>query len=89
MKGKDKILGTCKKLKKLGVIEEIKQGKYSIKILVKSDYDEYNDDDILIRNRIKSNFIKEGYKVVILGVLWLEIYFEDIKSMIDDCFEGD
>ena len=31
-----------------------------------------------------------GYRVEILGSLWLEIFFEDIEKMIDDCFkEGD
>ena len=82
---KDKVLGICNNLKKLGVITEIEERRYSIDILIRCD-DEYEEDSYFIRDRIKSNFEKEGFSVDIKGTYWLEIIYVDLRRRIDDCF---
>ena len=87
---KDKvyILEVCQKLLNLKVLREIETHQYSVHCLVELDND--GNEDIIVRDRIKQNFENMGYRVEILGSLWLEIFFEDIEKMIDDCFkEGD
>lgn len=85
MKSKQEVLQICNKLKKEGLVIEIKETKYAVKCLVPID-DDFQEDSMLIRDRIKKNFIKKGYIVNILGSYWVEIIFEDVKTRIDDCF---
>lgn len=86
---KDNILTVCKKLKKLGLIKDIEEHKYSIQILIRCD-EEFQEDSYLVRNMIKLNFEKQGYTVDIKGTYWLNIIFVDVIQRIDDCFnEGD
>lgn len=82
---KNFILEVCQKLLNAKFIREVETCKYSIKCLV--DFDEDGNEDIVIRNHILRKFEKLGYRVDILGSLWLEIFFEDVETMIDDCFK--
>lgn len=88
IKDKNYILKVCQKLLNAKFIREVETCKYSIKCLINT-YEDSNED-IAIRNYILRKFENLGYRVDILGSLWLEIFFEDIEKMIDDCFkEGD
>lgn len=84
--GKNHILDICHKLKDTGLISEIEEKKYSIKILIRCDDDSKDEEAYVIRDRIKNNFKKEGYNVDILGTWWLEIHFVNIRERIDNCF---
>ena len=79
------ILEICNKLESLGFIREISRGKYSVKCLVNCDED-FEEDSIMVRDRIKMNFEDLNCIVKIHGTYWLEIIFEDIYHLIDDCF---
>lgn len=85
IKDKNYILEVCQKLLQARFVREIETCKYSIKCLINA-YEDSNED-IAIRNHILRRFENLGYRVDILGSLWLEIFFEDVEKMIDDCFK--
>lgn len=85
IRDKNYILEVCQKLLHAKFIREVETCKYSIKCLV--ELDENSNEDIRVRNHILRKFENLGYRVDILGSLWLEIFFEDVETMIDDCFK--
>ena len=82
---KVKVLEICEKLYERGFVTKIQENKYSVQCLVRCD-EEYEEDSIFVRDRIKHNFEENGYTVDILGTYWLEVIFVDVKQRIDDCF---
>lgn len=85
--GKNNVLTVCKKLQRLKLIKNIEEHKYSIQILINCD-EEFEKDSYEVRDRIKKNFEKQGYKVHIKGTYWLDVVFIDIIQQIDDCFNN-
>lgn len=83
---REEVEKVCYNLQAEGLVREVVEGKYSIKIMVDQD-GKFEEDSIYVRDLIKNRFEDKECCVDILNGFWLEIIFIDIKERINKCFD--
>jgi hypothetical protein len=83
---RQEVLNICAKLMENDLIKDIGEKNGSIQMLVNINTIYSDEEEYVIRDKIKQNFDKLGYRTNILGTFWIDVTVVDVDKKVDACF---